>query len=94
MGNLPAFYITIQMCGQLVLNSNLPQFLLVPHCDHIAMKFHRMIIVVEFHCMALALLARPAFSLLRPRSSNRLEAAEEAEEAEEDKVLKALSSSL
>ena len=42
-------------------------------------------------------LARPAFSLLRPRSSNRLEAAEaEAEEAEaeEDKVLKALSSSL
>ena len=30
-------------------------------------------------------LARPAFSLLRPRSSNRLEA--EAEEAEEDKVL-------
>ena len=44
-------------------------------------------------------LAQPAFSLLRPRSSNRLEAAEaEAEEAEaeaeEDKVLKALSSSL
>ena len=38
-------------------------------------------------------LARQAFSLLRPRSSNRLEAAEEAEE-EEDKVLKALSSSL
>ena len=32
-------------------------------------------------------LARPAFSLLRPRSSNRLEAAEEAEEEEEDKVL-------
>ena len=29
-------------------------------------------------------LARPAFSLLRPRSSNRLEAAEEAEEAEEE----------
>ena len=36
-------------------------------------------------------LARPAFSLLRPRSSNSLEAAEAAEEAEEaednDKVL-------
>ena len=41
-----------------------------------------------------ALLAWPVFSLLRPRSSNRLEAEEEeAEEAEEDKVLKALSSS-
>ena len=41
-------------------------------------------------------LARPALSLLRPRSSNRLEVAEEAEEEEEeeDKVLKALSSSL
>ena len=35
-----------------------------------------------------ALLAWPVFSLLRPRSSNRLEEAEEAEEAktEEDKV--------
>ena len=41
------------------------------------------------------LLVRPAFSLLRPRSSNRLEAAEAEEaEAEEGKVLKALSSSL
>ena len=34
-------------------------------------------------------LARPAFSLLRPRSSNRLEAAE-AEAEEEDKVLSLL----
>ena len=42
--------------------------------------------------MRMVFLARPAFSLLRPRSSNRLEAAEaeEAEEAEaeKDKVLK------
>jgi len=35
-------------------------------------------------------LARPAFSLLRPRSSNRSEAEAEAEEAEEDKVLSLL----
>ena len=34
-----------------------------------------------------SLLARPAFRLLRPRSSNRLEAEVEAEEEEEDKVL-------